>query len=238
MKTQPGRLIALVLICVVMPILGCGDRHQVAVKASSDSGSKTPPLKFEPVDQALLEPANATEKAPDIFQVRVETTQGEFLIDVNRDWSPHGADRFYNLVKIGFFEDIAIFRAVDGFMFQFGIHGNPKVSSKWTNATFPDDPPAGTSNTVGAVTFAKTGAPNSRSTQIFINLADNSTLDGQGFTPFGMVTEGQGVIGQINTEYGENNKQVQPFFKAQGNAFIRKKFPNADYIKSMEIIEP
>ncbi len=227
------------LLLLLITSLGCGNRYQVAVQASPDAGATSADENLEPIDPALLKPSAATETAPDKFQVKVATTKGDFVIDVTRDWSPNGADRFYNLVKIGFFNDIAIFRAIDGFMFQFGIHGNPKVSSLWSSATIKDDPVnREISNTFGMVTFAKSGTPNSRSSQIFINLGDNSALDGQGFTPFGIVTEGLGVISKINTEYGENESDVQPFMSAQGNKYIKRKFPNADYIKSMTLVEP
>ena len=225
-------------VAILLTTCGCGNRHQVAVQTANYVDSSSSGDNLEPVDPVLLKPSLSKDTAPDKFQVMVSTTKGEFVIDVTRDWSPRGADRFYNLVKIGFFKNIAVFRAIEGFMFQFGIHGNPKVSAQWANATFQDDPPNEISNTVGTVSFAKTGAPNSRSSQIFINLGDNVLLDGQGFTPFGIVTDGSGVLGQINTEYGENGKEVQPFFKAQGNAYIKNKFPNADYIKSMKLIEP
>lgn len=216
---------------------GCGNRHQVAIKAATDTPKKDE--NIEPVDPVLLKPSAATEAAPEKFRVKVETTKGDFVIDVTRAWAPHGADRFYNLVKIGFFNDIAIFRAIDGFMFQFGIHGNPRVSSLWSSATIKDDPPkTGVSNTFGTVSFAKTGAPNSRSSQIFINLADNAELDGMGFRPFGVVTGEIGVISKINTEYGENDAEVQPYMSAQGNKYIKNKFPNVDYIKSMTLVEP
>ena len=227
------------LIFLLISSIGCGNRNQVAVQTNSDVGASSADEDLGPIEPALLKPSEATETAPDKYQVKVSTTKGDFVIDVTRDWSPNGADRFYNLVKIGFFKDIAIFRAIDGFMFQFGIHGNPRVSSLWSSATIKDDPPKKeVSNTVGTVSFAKTGAPNSRSSQIFINLGDNASLDGQGFTPFAIVTDGLGVINEINTEYGENASEVQPFMSAQGNKYIKRKFPNADYIKSMTLIEP
>ncbi len=186
---------------------------------------------------ALLDPSKATEQAPENFKVKVETTKGDFVISIAREASPNGVDRFYNLVKIGYFKDIAIFRAVNGFMFQFGIHGDPAVSDKWAEANINDDANVGVSNVPGTICFAKTGAPNSRSTQMFINLGNNSFLDDQGFTPFGKVTEGLEVVGKINTEYGENKGDVQGEFKQKGNQYILKKFPNIDLIKSVTIVE-
>ena len=183
-----------------------------------------------------METENATEKAPETFRVKFETTKGDFVLDVTRKWSPNGADRFYNLVKLGYFKDIAVFRAIKGFMFQFGIHGDPKVNTAWSDANIKDDPKAGQSNTEGMISYAMAG-PNTRSVQFFVNLGNNERLDGMGFTPFGKVVEGMDVIKQINTEYGENSQEVQGSFEAKGNAFILKKYPNLDMIKSVTIVE-
>lgn len=186
----------------------------------------------------MLQPSAANEKAPDVFRVKVATTKGDFVLECHRDWSPNGADRFYNLCKIGYMKEIAFFRAVEGFMFQFGIHGDPAVNDKWSEANIQDDPGvASVSNQKGFITFAKTGRPNSRSTQMFINLGDNSFLDDQGFTPFGKVVEGMEVIDKINTEYGENRGNVQGEFKLKGNDYIKQKFPNIDFIKSVTILD-
>lgn len=182
-------------------------------------------------------PGDAREQAPETFRVQVETTQGPCVIEVTRSWSPHGADRFYNLVKIGYFQDIVIFRAIDGFMFQFGIHGEPEVNRNWKDATIPDDPAGVKSNLAGTISFAKTGAPNSRSVQFFVNTGNNSGLDKSGFTPFGIVVEGADVLTKINTEYGENSREVQSRFQAEGNRYILAKYPNLDRIKSIQLIE-
>ena len=196
--------------------------------------------QVEDADSPLRNPALATEEAPATFQVEVATTKGDFIIEVTREWSPAGADRFYNMVQSGYFEDIAIFRAVPNFMFQFGIHGDPEIGGPWSEATIQDDPNfAGVSNLKGYITFAKTGAPNSRSTQMFINLRNNSGLDRQGFTPFGRIVEGIEVADKINTEYGENprGENVQGKFKAKGNDYIRKRFPNLDFIESITLVD-
>jgi peptidyl-prolyl cis-trans isomerase A (cyclophilin A) len=185
----------------------------------------------------LPSPDEAKEQAPEKFRVKFETTKGDFVVEVNRAWSPNGADRFYNLAKIGYFKDIAVFRAIKGFMFQFGIHGDPEVSKVWSEAKIKDDPNAGQTNDYGTITFAKTGLPNSRSVQFFINLGANGRLDASGFTPFGKVVEGADVLKQINTEYGENSPEVQGKFQAEGNAFIQKKYPNIDMIKSVTLVE-
>ena len=186
----------------------------------------------------MLDPSQAVMTAPAKFKVKFETTKGDFILECHRDWSPNGADRFYSMVKIGYFKDILVFRAIRGFMFQFGIHGDPDVNAKWGEARFNDDPKGKQSNKLGYITFAKTGAPNSRSTQLFINLRNNSGLDGQGFTPFGKVVEGMDVVNKINTEYGENRvRNFQGMFQARGNAYAKEKYPNLDTIKSVTLVE-
>ena len=183
----------------------------------------------------LSDPSKLNAKAPDKFKVQVETTKGSFTIECERSYSPNGADRFYNMIKGGFFTDIGIFRVVPGFMAQFGIHGDPKISAKWKEANLQDDPVRGR-NVRGAICFAKTGAPNSRSTQLFISYGDNSRLDPQGFSPFGLVREeGMKVVDKINSEYGEQPDQGR--VQAEGNAYLKKDFPNLDYIKSAKVVE-
>ena len=150
---------------------------------------------------AYADPSKLTEKAPDTFDAVFNTTKGPITVEVTRSLSPNGADRFYNLVKSGFFTDIAFFRVIPGFMCQFGIHGDPAVSAKWRDANIQDDPVKG-SNTRGTITYAMAG-PNTRSTQFFINFADNTGLDAQRFAPFGKVVKGMDVVDKINGEYGE-----------------------------------
>ena len=186
----------------------------------------------------FTDPAKLTEKAPETFKAQFDTTKGKFTIEVTRSLSPNGADRFYNLVRSGYFKDIAFFRVVPGFMCQFGIHGDPSVSAKWREATIADDPVKG-SNTRGTITFATAG-PNTRTTQLFINFGDNANLDGMGFSPFGKVTEGMDVVDKINSEYGEGAPRGrgpdQGRVQMEGNAYLKKDFPNLDYIKSATII--
>jgi len=195
--------------------------------------------KAKKAHPGLMDPAKANETAPEKFDVEFTTTKGDFTLTVQRDWSPNGADRFYNMVRIGYFEEIAFFRAIEGFMVQFGIHGDPKVNEKWFDATIKDDKKKGISNEPGFITFAKTGQPDSRSTQFFLSLGSNGFLDSQGFTPFGKVTKGMEVVKKINTEYGENprNENVQGDFKAMGNEYIKKRFPKIDFIKSVKLID-
>lgn len=186
------------------------------------------------------DPAKLTEKAPDSFKAKFETTKGSFTIQCARSLSPNGVDRFYNLVKSGYFTDVAFFRVIAGFMGQFGIHGDPKVSAKWREANIQDDPVKG-SNIRTAICFAKSGAPNSRSTQFFINLVDNANLDSMGFSPFGKVIEGMDVVDKLNSEYGEGAPQgkgpEQGRVQSEGNTYLKKDFPNLDYIKSAKIVE-
>jgi len=194
----------------------------------------------QPQTKADPDPAKATEQAPEKFRVKLDTTKGPVVIEVNRAWSPKGADRFYNLVKLGFYTDIAFFRVIDGFMAQFGIHGNPQVSAKWRDAKIADDP-VKQSNLRGFVSYAMAG-PNTRTTQLFINYADrNSQLDRSGFSPFGKVVEGIENIDNLYSGYGEGAPSGkgpnQGLVQTQGNAYLRKSFPHLDYIKNATIVE-
>ncbi|HBF61418.1 MAG TPA: peptidylprolyl isomerase [Methyloceanibacter sp.] len=176
-------------------------------------------------------------RAPESYKAKFETSKGAFVIQVTRSWAPNGADRFYNLVKNGFFDDARFFRVIDGFMVQFGISGNPDVSAAWTNATIPDDP-VRESNARGTVTFATAG-PNTRTTQVFINFNNNSMLNGQGFAPFGKVVSGMNVVDSFYKGYGEGaprgNGPNQGLLKSQGNAYLLTQFPKLDYIKKATI---
>ena len=187
---------------------------------------------------ALHDPTKATEKAPDQFKVNFKTTKGDIVIEIKKEWSPLGADRFYNLVKMGYFKDIAFFRVVPGFMAQFGIHGDPTVNQVWKDLGIQDEP-VKQSNKKGWLTFAKKGLPNSRSVQFFLNLVDNPNLDGMGFAPFGMIVKGQDVLDKINGEYGEGAPRGrgpdQMRVQTQGNEYLKKEFPNLDYILSAEV---
>jgi len=207
----------------------------VAIVQAEDAKKEEKPSTASP---GFTDPAKLTEKAPETFKAQFDTTKGKFTIEVTRSLSPNGADRFYNLVRSGYFKDIAFFRVIPGFMCQFGIHGDPNVSAKWRAAAIPDDPVKG-SNTRGTITFATAG-PNTRTTQLFINFADNSNLDGMGFSPFGKVTEGMDVVDKINSEYGEGAPRGrgpdQGRVQGEGNTYLKKDFPNLDYIKSATIL--
>jgi peptidyl-prolyl cis-trans isomerase A (cyclophilin A) len=185
----------------------------------------------------LRSPAALTEPAPATFKASLDTTKGPIIIEVHRDWAPQGADRFYNLVKNGFYDDVRFFRVIDGFMAQFGIHGNPGVQSAWRNAQIKDDP-VKQSNKRGFVVFATAG-PNTRTTQLFINFGDNGSLDRQGFAPFGQVVKGMDIVDKIYSGYGEGAPRGrgpdQNRLQAEGNAYLTKEFPKLDYIKSATI---
>lgn len=183
---------------------------------------------------AMTDPGKAVEKAPDTFKAKFETTKGDFVVECTRSWAPNGVDRFYNLVKIGFFDDIAFFRVAKGFVVQWGIHGDPKVSSAWQNANLPPDTPT-QSNTRGMLTYAMAGRPDTRSTQLFINFKDNANLDQMGFAPLCKVSEGMDVVDALNGEYGEKITRMQGEIHEKGNAYLREKWPNLDYVKTARI---
>ena len=215
-----------------------------AEEKKKEGEAKAEAPKKEAAHPALKDPSKAKEKAPEKFKAKFETTAGDFTIEVTRDWSPLGADRFYNLVKIGYFEDIVIFRAIDGFMAQFGIHGDPSVSRIWRNARLQDDPTGKASNVAYTISFATSG-PNSRTTQMFINFDNNDRLDRMGFTPFGKVVEGKESVDKIHTGYGEGKSRSNPRGKgpdqqeiqAKGNDYMKKGFPELTVIKSVSLVK-
>jgi peptidyl-prolyl cis-trans isomerase A (cyclophilin A) len=185
----------------------------------------------------LKNPASFTEKAPATYKAKFETSKGVFVITVHKDWAPLGADRFYNLVNGGFFDDCRFFRVLDDFMAQVGINGNPAVQSAWRDARITDDPVKG-SNKRGLVSFATAG-PGTRTTQFFINFKDNSSLDKSGFSPFGEVTSGMDVVDKLYSGYGEGGPRgrgpEQGKIQSEGNAYLMKDFPKLDYIKKASI---
>jgi peptidyl-prolyl cis-trans isomerase A (cyclophilin A) len=189
---------------------------------------------------ALLNPSLATATAPDIYKVKMATTAGSFVIEVHREWAPNGADRFFNLVKIGFYDNVAFFRVIKGFMAQTGMNGNPAVTAVWMTARIPPDK-VKESNTKGRVTFAMGGSPDTRTTQFFINYANNSFLDASGFAPFGEVVEGFEVVTGLYNGYGEGepngNGPSQSKFARGGNDYLKGSFPKLDYIVTATIVE-
>ncbi len=188
--------------------------------------------------QNLGNPAALKEQAPPVYKVEFDTSKGPFVIEVHRDWAPNGADRFYNLVKNGFYDNVRFFRVVEGFMAQFGINGDPKVSSIWREARIKDDP-VRISNKRTFVTFATAG-PNTRTTQVFISFSDNSNLDAQGFAPFGQVVSGMKVVDSLYNGYGEGapggRGPDQGRVQKEGNAYLASAFPNLDYVKKATIV--
>ena len=206
----------------------------------------TPPAETAPspaapsAAAALLDPSRATERAPDRFRVRFETTKGPFVVEVTRAWAPRGADRFYNLVRAGYYDDVAFFRVIEGFMVQFGINGDPAVNAAWQEARIPDDPVT-QSNRRGMVTYAMAG-PDTRTTQLFINFRDNKGLDSQGFAPFGAVVEGLAVVDSLYAGYGEGAPRGlgpdQGRTQAEGNAYLRSSFPKLDFVKTARVVKP
>jgi peptidyl-prolyl cis-trans isomerase A (cyclophilin A) len=187
-------------------------------------------------DRALLRPALLKDKAPDTFQVKFETTRGEFTATVTRAWAPLGADRFYNLVKHHFYDNASFFRVVPGFVVQFGLSAYPPVSAAWAKATLKDDPVT-QSNKRGYLTFATAG-PNTRTTQVFINLKDNSSLDGQGFAPFGVVdAAGMKVVDMFYDQYGDATpRDYQDLITKEGKAYLDKNWPKLDSIKTATLV--
>jgi peptidyl-prolyl cis-trans isomerase A (cyclophilin A) len=204
------------------------------VSALSLAGFATPALSQS---AGLANPASLREQAPAAYKARFDTSKGAFVIEVQRDWAPAGADRFYNLVKHGFYDNVRFFRVISGFMVQFGINGDPKLSAQWREARIKDDP-VKQSNKRGFITYAMAG-PDTRTSQVFINFADNSALDRQGFSPFGRVVTGMNVVDALNAEYGEGAPRGrgpdQGRLQMEGNAYLTKDYPRMDFVKKATI---
>jgi peptidyl-prolyl cis-trans isomerase A (cyclophilin A) len=191
-------------------------------------------------DSALLHPATLTARAPDKYEVKFTTTKGVFVVEVTRGWAPLGADRFYNLVKHHFYDDASFFRVLPGFVVQFGLSANPQISKVWQHANIKDDH-VSQRNEPGFITFATAG-PNTRTTQVFINLGNNTQLDSMGFAPFGQVTSGMEVVQQLYSGYGEGAPNGrgpdQGIVGDQGKTYLDKNFPNLDSIKTATVVSP
>jgi peptidyl-prolyl cis-trans isomerase A (cyclophilin A) len=238
------------LFTLVLPLVSaCGTGPTSApatpLAAGSSAGrGSSPQAPAAPAIPAVhhaasdLDPALATAKAPEVFRARFTTTKGDFVIEVHRSWAPHGADRFYNLMKMGVFDDTRFFRAIEGFMVQFGIPGDPQVAAKWRDATIQDDPVV-ESNKRGFVTYAQTGRPNSRTTQVFISYRDNSRLDASGFVPFGKIVAGMDVVDSLYKGYGEGAPEGdgpnQSLIQSQGNDYLDREFPKLDRILATQV---
>ena len=213
-------------------------RYQLMLVGLAAVVAATVGLGAQDKNAKLLNPAGLTEAAPATYKANFDTSKGTFVITVHKDWAPKGADRFYNLIKSGFFEGVRFFRVIPNFMAQFGIHGTPAVSAAWQGARITDDP-VKQSNKKGYVTFATAG-PNTRTTQLFVNYGDNASLDKQGFSPFGEVTTGMDVVEKLYNGYGEIYKRSDfqlPKFMSEGNAYMEKQFPRMDFIKTVTIAQ-
>lgn len=192
-------------------------------------------------DPALYHPSELRAKAPAEYEVKFETTKGDFVIQVTRAWAPLGADRFYNLVRHGYFKGDSFFRVVPGFVVQFGLSPSPGINKAWEKATIKDDPVA-QSNRAGTITFATSG-PNTRTTQVFVNMGDNSQLDSQGFSPFGQVTSGLEVVQALYSGYGDlpemgGRGPSEDRISSEGKAYLEKDFPKLDSIVTAVITSP
>ncbi len=222
----PPMRIALLWIMAGALLVGCPKNEEAPAKSAAEQPASSAEQKADP------------SKAPERYSVALDTTKGTIVIDVQREWAPKGADRFYELVREGYFDDVAFFRVIGGFMAQVGISGDPALNEKWRARPIEDDP-VKASNTRGTVTFATSG-PNSRTTQFFINFADNSRLDAMGFAPFGKV-EDMAPVDALYDGYGEGAPRgrgpLQGRIQTEGNEYLRGSFPKLDYIKSAKIIE-
>jgi len=237
MKTTSSLAIVTILAAVMLALTPIAFADEEAKSTEADASAVAVEKAANP---ALLDPSLATETAPDAFRVKLETTKGDVVILVNRSWAPKGVDRFYNLVKIGYYSDVAFYRVIRGFMAQGGFSPDPKISAAWSRAKIADDPML-QANTRGMVTFAM-GGPNTRTTQFFINFVDNSYLKQHGaFAPFGKVLSGMDVMDSIYSGYGEGTPRGrgpdQARVAREGASYLRKSFPDLDYIIRATITE-
>ncbi len=227
---------ALLLALSLLTWTACSD--EAAPEAARGTGEPATPAAAPVTDATehpgLRDPSKAVAEAPALFKVEFDTSAGKIVIACERRWSPHGVDRFYNLVQVGYYKDVRFFRVVKNFVAQFGQHGDPAVNAAWSAKKIPADP-VQASNAKGALTFAMTQDPNSRSNQLFINLKNNAGLDNQRFAPIGKVTEGMDVVERINASYGEQPKQ--DMISKLGNKYLQESFPELDFIKSARILE-
>jgi peptidyl-prolyl cis-trans isomerase A (cyclophilin A) len=257
MQDKLSLVVAGALVAGALILSGCKKKEQPAEPAASappkmeaqpqpSAAATTAPsapaaTAVKPAEPAhnytkdLLAPAKLKEKAPDTYKVKFETTRGDFTVTVTRSWAPLGADRFYNLVKHHYYDNAAFFRVVPGFVVQFGISANPSVSKAWKKTDIKDDPVT-QANKRGAIVFATAG-PNTRTTQVFINLKDNGRLDGMGFAPFGAVDgNGMNVVEMMYEGYGDSAGPDQDQLEKQGDPYLKKGWPKLDYIKSASLV--
>ena len=230
------------LVGVLVFVAACGDDAKPA--EAQGAGTPSEPAKAAVVDPnenpALRDPTKAKLEAPAQFKVEFETTAGKFTMVCERRWSPHGVDRFYNLVQAGYYKDVAFFRVVKNFVAQFGMHGDPAVNKVWSGTRIPADPVL-CSNVRGTVSFAMLQDPNTRSNQLFINLKNNASLDNMRFAPIGKVAEGMDVVDKLYSGYGDGPPQgggpSQQSISNLGNKYLADEFPKLDYIRSARVLE-
>jgi peptidyl-prolyl cis-trans isomerase A (cyclophilin A) len=250
-KTLPWSLAALATAALVSSLAGCSAPRPAPSPSPSplptpSPAAATPGPAAAPAPSAapsaatpaaggraaLLDPSKATATAPASYRVRFETTRGSFVVAVSRAWAPRGADRFYNLVRSGFYDDVGFFRVVPGFVVQFGLNGDPGVNAAWDSARIADDPVKQT-NRRARLTFATAG-PGTRTTQLFINLKDNARLDQMGFAPFAEVVSGMEVFDALYAGYRELPDQGR--ITQEGNAYLKQGFPRLDFVRKAVIV--
>jgi peptidyl-prolyl cis-trans isomerase A (cyclophilin A) len=217
---------------ITLSILLCSS---LLAQPPSKAGVGKEPPRGPGAKPSLMNPASLKAKAPEVYKAQFTTTKGDFVVEVHREWAPNGADRFYNLVKNGFYDDASFFRVIPGFVVQFGMNAKPAVEAVWQKANIRDDA-VKQSNKKGYVVFATAG-PNTRTTQVFINLGDNTSLDAQGFSPFGTVVEGMDVVEKFYNGYGDPPRGPdQGLVASQGKAYLDKNFSKLDSIKTAKIV--
>lgn len=234
-----------VLLVLALALSGCGEAGEEAApdgdsagtaaaesSTRAGSGEQESPL-FRPGSEAM------NERAPDVYRAVIETTEGRVTVEVRRAWAPRGADRFYNLARHGFYEGARFFRVVDGFVAQFGLSGRPRLDRLWRSHPIRDDS-VRRSNERGTLTFAAAGE-NTRTTQLFFNLADNGRLDAMGFAPIGRVVEGMSVVDSLHAGYGDSPPRgqgpAQDEILERGNEYLESEFPELDHVESVEVLE-
>jgi peptidyl-prolyl cis-trans isomerase A (cyclophilin A) len=230
-----GILVAALQVSAQAPAASSDQPKMSAAPKTGTSAKTGTTTARSTYDRTLLRPSLLKAKAPETYQVKFVTTRGEFTMTVTRSWAPLGADRFYNLVKHHFYDNATVFRVVPNFVAQFGLSAYPPVSAAWSKANITDDPVTQT-NKRGSVTFATAG-PNTRTTQLFINLKDNTRLDGMGFAPFAVVDgSGMNVVEMFYDQYGDGSGISQELIEKQGKPYLDKSFPKLDLIKSATIV--
>jgi peptidyl-prolyl cis-trans isomerase A (cyclophilin A) len=234
--TKSTKSVASLAALCLFAVIPAFSQTSTATTPAKPKSTTTPKAPASSYDRTLLKPALLKETAPDTFQVKFDTTRGEFNVTVTRAWAPLAADRFYNLVKHHYYDGARVFRVVPGFVAQFGISAYPPVTAAWDKATFKDEPVT-QKNKRGTLTFAKTSMPNSRTVEIFINLKDNPSLDSQGFAPFGVVeAKGMNVVEMFYDQYGDSAGMDQQAMERGGEQYIATKWPKLDTIKSASIV--